>query len=353
MVPTLISFVPTQIFEGSHRHIIGSHAYSSKQSIPSKFIKCAQKPAVVGEFLTPHRMGSEEPRSGFKGSPHGWRRHSPKKLLRICSTGRGKGCKSLAPSIYTIRRSTVLRDLHKAIYTPGSPSADLGEAKLRFVGASAAAVLMLLALMLAGSMLAPKAVSTTVIADRVSANVDGDVCAGYFHIPAERFLRVEFYASRGTNVKIHIDIIPGICVCGESISNLSASYCDCGIDVEIIRPDGSIELPRYKLSSSYFGYSFTARESGVYVMYLNNTFRDTHRNVYIVIAGFPPPTTTTTVTRTVTVTYTATSIATTTVTALTTLTVEREWGSTATALSAAALAAAVIAIALALLPRRK
>jgi len=229
---------------------------------------------------------------------------------------------------------------------------------LRFVGASTAAVLMLLALMIAEPVLAPKVVSSpAVIADWVSVNVDGNVYAGYFRILAGKYMRIEIYASRGTNVSILIDIIPDVCVCFGSIGG--EFFCDCGLDVEIVRPDGSIELPRYRLPGS-FRYNFTARESGVYVMYLYNTFTETYRDIYVVIAGFPPPTTverTVTETlireRTVTEVQTATSVSTTTVTALTTLTVEREWGSMTTALSAVALAAAVIAIALALLLRRR
>jgi len=251
---------------------------------------------------------------------------------------------------------------------------------LRFVGASTAAVLMLLALVLAGSVLAPKAVCEAV-------NVDGNVYAGYFHIPAKSFARIEFYASKGTNVSIRV-LVVDICVCvvvSSSASSsqgritdtvipanitstvrgvadsFSGSLCGCGVDVEIIRPDGSIEYPKSRIYSN-LSYNFTAREPGRYIMYLDNTFSDTSKRVLVVVAGFSQPVTVTTTTtvertatevRTTTVTYTATSIATTTVTALTTLTVEREEGSMATALSAAALAAAVIAIALALLLRRR
>jgi len=247
---------------------------------------------------------------------------------------------------------------------------------LRFVKTSIA--LGLLALIMLMTLM------STSIAFCEVVNVDNNVYHNIFSISPGNFVRIEFYASKGSTIRIYIHVAH-YCICVlKPIETVTRTVTvitiaptataiptgEYGIDVEIIRPDGSIEYPKYRILDS-FNYSFTARESGKYIVYLDNTFSSITKYIDIVIAGFPQSittiertitvtsttTTTSAVERTVIVTstITETTISTSTVTTIipTTLTIEREGSVTPTMLSMIAIAIAVIAIAIAFLVRRR
>jgi len=214
-----------------------------------------------------------------------------------------------------------------------------------------------------GLLLALMALPT--LADAEAVDINGKLYHVRLKVYSRDLKKVEFYASNGTWVEIvmHVgDVVRGICVAFGRITDGGViTDSECEIYVEIIRPDGSIEFPKSRVSFT-FNYTFRATVPGTYIIILDNLYSSLDKDVDLAIAGFPQPATvtrtytysaTTTVERTVTSTYTTTEAVTITTTMLTTLTMEREAGSMTTALSAAALAAAVIAIALALLLRRR
>jgi len=123
-------------------------------------------------------------------------------------------------------------------------------------------------------------------------------------IDARGFSKIEFYVYSGSTVKIIMYIYR------QTLLGTVSDY----IDVEIVRPDGSIEYVKTRVYES-FKYIFTASMSGTYTLLLDNTFSDSTKYVDLAMAGFPPAKTTTIV-----VTSTTTRMYTTTTTIITTYT---------------------------------
>jgi len=191
---------------------------------------------------------------------------------------------------------------------------------------SLAPLLAAIAITLAVSM-------SAILAGSEEASIDGKISHFGFYVKARSFERVEFYASVGTTVKVIAYIV-------DSAGN------PIDIDVQIIRPDGSLEYPKERVSG-VFRYAFEARMSGTYTVVFDNTYSIlTDKYVDLAIAGFPQPQTVTvirTLERAVTLTETKTETVTTTVEAV---------PGTAIAWLAVIVLAALVAI-LALLLRRR
>ena len=146
--------------------------------------------------------------------------------------------------------------------------------------------------------------SCTSIIGYAYINIDGRVYHTYLYIDPGKFEKIELYVSQGTVVKITAFISGG----------------NNDIDVEIIRPDGSIELPKDRVTST-FTYSFKAKTTGIYIVLFDNSFSVLTRKVVdLAIAGFPSPITATrTITRTAV--FTKTTTLSTTITEVSTTTV--------------------------------
>jgi len=139
-----------------------------------------------------------------------------------------------------------------------------------------ASALRSLALLLATTAVALAMLMPAILAGGEEASIDGKISHFGFYVKAKSFESVEFYASKGTTVKIVAYIFDPA---GKPID----------IDVQIIRPDGSLEYPKTRVAGS-FVYIFDAPMSGTYRLVFDNTYSIlTDKYVDLAIAGFPRP----------------------------------------------------------------
>jgi len=114
-------------------------------------------------------------------------------------------------------------------------------------------------------------------------SIDGKILHDAIWVDARSFKKIGFSASAGTRIELEI-------AWRIRVVTLPSTY-NC-IDVEIVRPDGSLEYVRSRICGD-FRYTFTAPMSGIYTLILDNTFDDIGKLVDLAIAGFPPEKTTT------------------------------------------------------------
>jgi len=168
-------------------------------------------------------------------------------------------------------------------------------------------VLKRLALLLVATVAALAMLMPAILAGGEEASIDGKISHFWLTVKARSFETIEFYASRGTTVKIVAYIF-----------DETGNQVD--IDVQIIRPDGSLEYPKTRVTKQPFVYIFDAPMSGTYRVVFDNTYSIlTDKYVDLAIAGFPKPQTVT-VTRTFERTLTLTETRTATVERLLTVT---------------------------------
>lgn len=125
----------------------------------------------------------------------------------------------------------------------------------------------------------------------------------YIEVDAQSYQYVEIYVDKPSTT---ITIIAYIYTSGGSQSD---------IDVEVIRPDGGLELAKRRYQDA-FKYGFVASMTGTYRLLLDNSYSIlTNKIVDLAIVKYPPPTTITrTTTRTLTRTETIRQPVTTTIT---------------------------------------
>lgn len=139
-------------------------------------------------------------------------------------------------------------------------------------------------------------IAGTVIIAPVSYIASASLYHDYVEVDAQDYQYVTIYVDEPNTtifIKAYILTSPGILTPSESSD----------IDIELIRPDGSIQLAKQRYQGS-FDFKFTASMTGAYKLLLDNSYSIlTNKYVDLAIADSPPPKT---VTHTITHTYTKT-----------------------------------------------